>query len=170
MINSKEIKNEVSKKSSSTTEIETQTEWSWLQDMQLIQRIKSEGGSLLNEILEDFQSESESGSEAEHDEHFELSKSQAQITSGKGDKNNLDTIGPPKILKFQPESKQAEIVVYSPTLTMDSEPIDNLGQFMKDFNIYIEGGQPCEFCGNATKPWPTINLQEAKNPEAVIND
>lgn len=82
-------------------------------------------------------------------------------------KQTLDTIGPPKILKYLPETQQVEIKVPTPDVSLASEPIDNLGQFMKDFNVIVDGGQQCEFCGNVTKPWPTINLQEVKNPETV---
>jgi hypothetical protein len=149
----------------------TQTEWSWLQDMQLIQRIKREGGSLLNEILEDFQSDSETESEMDICEPIQRAKSASLAEKQKMGAAlapaTLDVIGPPKILKFQPETQQVDMTVPSPTMSMESEPIENLGQFMQDFNIFIEGGKQCEFCKNITKAWPTINVQEMKNPEIV---
>jgi hypothetical protein len=135
--------------------------------MQFIQRIKRDGGYLLNEILEDFQSDSETESEPEVVEEKPKKSSAVAEKQAVTAPTTLDVIGPPKILKFQPETQQAEIRVPSPTMSMESEPIQNLGQFMQDFNIYVEGGMPCEFCSTLTKPWPTINIQEIKNPETV---
>jgi hypothetical protein len=181
---------------------ECQTDWSWIQDMQLIEKIKREGGDLLKDILEEIQFQSESGTpssassenedenESEIDIEFNEQKNKVKSKSGttRSNKKSVKTtttattiksdhlleIGPPKILKYQPEIKQQQQqitnqkAVASPSnLSLDSEPIENLGQFMNDFNIYINGGQPCEFCTQVTKPWPTINAQEAKNPDTV---
>ena len=130
-----------------------------------------ENGSLLTEIIEDLQSESESESEIFLNEPIEKEKEPIAETDSpvKSMEASLASLGPPKILKFQPETKQPQIQmpVSSPALSMSSEPIDNLNQFMRDFNIYIQGGNMCEFCGNVTKPWPTINLQEGKILEYV---
>lgn len=79
----------------------------------------------------------------------------------------IESIGPPKILQFQPETKKPEIIPPSPTISVESEPIQDLGQFMRDFNIYIQGGNPCEFCNLTTKPWPNISSQEIVNPTEV---
>jgi len=38
---------------------------------------------------------------------------------------------------------------------------------MQDFNIYINGGNNCEFCGNKTLPWPSISNQASTSPEEV---
>jgi len=82
----------------------------------------------------------------------------------------VDSVGPPKILKYQPETKQVDIPVVappSPAISIPYEPIEDLGQFMKDFNVHLNGGQPCEFCNDVTKPWPSISNQETMKPEQV---
>jgi hypothetical protein len=87
----------------------------------------------------------------------------------------VETIGPPKILKYHPENKEridtTSIVsndIILPSIN-NSENIEDVGSFMKDFNVYINGGSKCEFCGQLTKPWPSIQNQEAFDLIEVID-
>lgn len=79
----------------------------------------------------------------------------------------IESVGPPKILQFHPESKKKEFFVPDPT--DDYEPIEDIHMFFKDFNVYLKGNNPCEFCGQNTLPWPTIKDQEKEIPNTVIN-
>ena len=55
-------------------------------------------------------------------------------------------------------------------MSVQSQPIGYLGQFMMDFNIFIDGGNVCEFCGATTKPWTSIRDQEnMSNINEVLN-
>lgn len=138
--------------------VETQTDWSWILDMELIKRIRSEGAEIFEEIVNDLAQSSESEQE---DEPIEAPTPKPTPI--------VESIGPPKILQFNPEIKKNEIPPRedSPSLSIESDPIENLGQFMKDFNVHIKGGEYCEFCGEITKPWPSVQQQEKTNPELV---
>ena len=109
----------------------------------------------MGEILRDVQDSAESDSESV------VSKVSAKATP------SIESIGPPKILQYKPETKKIEISPPSPTLSLDSEPIDDLGMFLKDFNVYINGGHTCEFCGMKTKEWPSIENQDMKKLEEL---
>lgn len=143
--------------------IETQTDWSWVQDMELIKRIKFESVEVFEEIANDFGQSSDS----EQEDSYSLKTS----IINRNPSPIVESIGPPKILKFNPEFKKNEIPAResSPSVSVESEPIENLGQFMKDFNVHLKGGEYCEFCGETTKPWPSIHQQEKSNPELVKN-
>jgi hypothetical protein len=76
------------------------------------------------------------------------------------------SVGPPKILQFNSENNARPIEnskneFFSKVERIGS--IDNVERFMKDFNVYINGGEQCEFCGNIIKSWPTIEKQENNN-------
>lgn len=75
----------------------------------------------------------------------------------------IDSVGPPKILQYKAETKINE-VAFSPlsssSVSLQSEPVEDIGQLMKDFNVYIDGGHVCEFCGETTKPWPSLKSHE----------
>lgn len=116
---------------------------------------------MFDEIIHDFEQTDSEESEAETESL--ISKPSPKPTPVP----LVESVGPPKILQFQPETKKFEITAPSPPLSLESEPIEDLGQFMKDFNVYISGGQTCEFCGHITKPWPTIANQENNNPESL---
>ena len=115
----------------------------------------SEGGDLLGEILQDLHESDESEAESV------VSKKSAKATP------SIESIGPPKILQYKPETKKIEITAPSPSLSLDSDPIENLGMFLRDFNVYTEGGQTCEFCGKRTREWPTIHSQDHKSPDEL---
>lgn len=160
--------------------IETQTEWSWLQDMQLLEKLKekldfdtlglvaiehsaaSRAKSLLNP-----ESELEYELDDDANEEDGSSEPESPLLSPKYE-TLVQSVGPPNILKYQPETQKTEISPPSPPISVPFEPIDDLGQFMKDFNVHLNGGQPCEFCSEITKPWPSISSQEIMNPEEVI--
>ena len=119
---------------------------------------KKEGADFLGEILQDIQDSEE---ESEENESVAESRISAKATL------SIESIGPPKILQYKAETKKIEVTAPSPSLSLDSERIDDLGMFLKDFNIYINGGQACEFCGRKTKPWPSIDYQDMKSPEEL---
>ncbi|RNA43652.1 glutamate-rich 6-like [Brachionus plicatilis] len=150
----KSVKSEAGNQNS----VETQTDWSWIQDMELIKRIRSEGAEIFEEIVNDLAQSSDSEQEDEP-----VSAPTPKPTP------IVESIGPPKILQFNPEIKKNEIPVSvpSPSVSVDSDPVENLGQFMKDFNVHLKGGEYCEFCGEITQPWPTIQQQEKSNPELL---
>ena len=152
------------------TDIETQTEWSWLQDMQLLEKLRN-----LEKLDFDHSDPAKShliDAESEHEnyetdnEDYGSSQLESPLLSPKLEL--VDSVGPPKILKYLPETKKVDITPPSPTISIPYEPIEDLGQFMKDFNVHLNGGQPCEFCSEATKPWPSISSQETMNPDQVI--
>jgi hypothetical protein len=102
-------------------------------------------------------SESESGS------HVDDPLGRRRVSFNKK-QSVIDSVGPPKILQYKAETKKLErlAAASSPSVSdLSSEPIEDLGQFMKDFNVYIGGGHTCEFCNEITKPWPSIEAQEA---------
>lgn len=140
--------------------IETQTDWSWIQDMELIKRIKNENVEVFEEIVNDLGQSSDSEQEDVSVETSITKRNPSPI---------VEAIGPPKILQFNPEKIKKEQLDRepSPSVSIESEPIENLGQFMKDFNVHLKGGEYCEFCGETTKPWPSIQQQEKSNPELV---
>ncbi|CAF0985488.1 unnamed protein product [Brachionus calyciflorus] len=144
-------------KSQNGADTETQTDWSWIQDMELIKRIKREGAEIFEEIINDMAQSSDS--EAELDLPIKIA-SPAPL---------VESVGPPKLLQFNSEIKKSDTKIRepSPPLSIESEPIGHVGQFMQDFNVQLKGGQKCEFCGEITKPWPDINKQELNNPETL---
>lgn len=124
----------------------------------------SEGIELFGDIFRDIESDSE-------EENDLKSVRTNQKTPSISRTNTLiESVGPPKILQYQPESKQIEVLPSTPsTISLESERIDDLGHFMQDFNVYINGGNNCEFCGNKTLPWPSISNQASTSPEEVSN-
>jgi hypothetical protein len=117
----------------------------------------------LNDIYE------ESESDLSELESHRSSKSTAALRS----EQIIESVGPPKILKYVPEAKGASALTNlsrsasSTSSCLSNEKVNDLGQFMKDFNVYIEGGNACEFCGQLTKPWPTRQQQEELSPNEV---
>ena len=96
------------------------------------------------------------------------SDDEEEICSIESPKPKIENIGPPKILQFKPEIKEViEIEAPSPVFSIPNEPVENVDQFMHGFNVHVKGGNKCEFCGEITKPWPTIDEQEQFNPEEV---
>lgn len=86
-------------------------------------------------------------------------------------KQKIESIGPPKILKFKPEVKEVvEVEAPSPAFSIPSAPVNNVSQFMQGFNVHVKGGEICEFCEDMTKPWPTIAEQEEFSPDEVLFD
>jgi hypothetical protein len=88
----------------------------------------------------------------------------------------IESVGPPKILQYIPEAKRTPAMkreakqsrsASSTSSSTSIEKVSDLGQFMKDFNVYIDGGNVCEFCGQPTKPWPTRQQQEDLSPSEV---
>ena len=79
---------------------------------------------------------------------------------------SLKSIGPPTILKYQPESKKVELLVPTPGERYE-EPPEDVTQFFKDYNVYLNGGNICEFCDKNTLPWPSIQEQETEQPSSV---
>jgi len=125
--------------------------------MQIMDKIRKEGADILGDILQDVESDSDESLA----ESIDSKKPTPKQTP------SIESVGPPKILQYQPETKKVELSPPSPTLSLESDPIEDLGQFMKDFNVYITGGQSCEFCGSTTKKWPSIQEQEKVNPAEV---
>lgn len=155
--------------------IETQTEWSWLQDMQLLEKLRLKEKFDFDDPdqtdISRVKSVLKADSELDYDfdqDNDDSSSSQAESPLLSINQDHLvDSVGPPKILKYIPESKKVEVTPPSPTISIPYEPIEDLGQFMKDFNVHLNGGQSCEFCKEATKPWPSISSQEIMNPDEV---
>lgn len=149
--------------------------------MQIIERIRREGGDFLDEIYADTNYDNDNDDDDDDDAEDKHSTGEVDPTSSKkslvgsvksvdrklSKPSVIDTVGPPKILQYQAETKKVELSAPSPSLSVESEPIENLGQFMKDFNVYIQGGNVCEFCGQMTKPWPSISDQENAKPDQV---
>ncbi len=76
-------------------------------------------------------------------------------------------MGLPKVLQYNSQKNVEEPIETSKNLYLPNieqkENIINVDSFMKDFNIYINGGKKCEFCGSVIKSWPTIEKQEYNN-------
>ena len=97
----------------------TQTEWSWVNDMQIMDRVRKESVELLGDILQDIGvNESEYESEEVEDDNnnnnndnengIERTKSKQRTWSTRHRRHtaaNATAIGPPKILKYNPERK-----------------------------------------------------------------
>lgn len=82
----------------------------------------------------------------------------------------VESIGPPKILQFKPEIKEAiELEAPSPVFSIPTEPVESVSQFMHGFNVHVQGGDKCEFCEGITKPWPSIEEQNEFSPEEVMS-
>ncbi len=82
----------------------------------------------------------------------------------------LESIGPPKILQYMPESSKGKM---TPTI-VDSEKTEkteksDINTYMQSFNVNINGNAKCEFCGQLTMAWPSLEDQERKFPDDVIN-
>lgn len=157
-----------------TTSIETQTEWSWLQDMKLLEKLRHREKLDFDHLADhldptrslDAESEREHYGYESENEDYGSSQAESPSISPKLD-GLVESVGPPKILKYLPETKKVDITPPSPTISIPYEPIEDLGQFMKDFNVHLNGGQPCEFCSEPTRPWPSIQSQETMNPDQV---
>jgi hypothetical protein len=79
----------------------------------------------------------------------------------------LESIGPPKILKYLPESKKIQLIPPAPEDRISDGSNESIHQFFKEFNIYLKGGNPCEFCSQNTQKWPEIKQQETEQPNTV---
>lgn len=131
---------------------------------------------IMKESLLDSDSDDEERTRAESASRMSL-----QTTNRGGNARSpviyIDEVGPPKILQYQAESKKKPTVVRpsssstsTSTLSIDSETMRDLAGFMTDFNVHINGGTECEFCGKQTKPWPSIRDQEnISNINEVVN-
>lgn len=120
-----------------------------------------EGADFLHDLLEEVKSES-----GESDDESDDTNARTNLDHTP----RIDAVGPPKILQYLPEpNKKPELTQMSesPSLSIDSDAIDDFSDFMKELNVYINGGNSCEFCGKGTKKWPTIQAQEQSNPELV---
>ena len=80
----------------------------------------------------------------------------------------LDSIGPPKILQYIPESRKVELTPRDSDI-QKSEIREDINAYMQSFNININGKTKCEFCNNLTLPWPTLEEQQKKYPDEVNN-
>jgi hypothetical protein len=80
---------------------------------------------------------------------------------------SLKSIGPPKILKYHPESKKKELIAPLPENRIEADTPEDVLQFFKEFNVYLKGGNVCEFCSQTTLPWPSIQEQETGDPTNV---
>lgn len=82
----------------------------------------------------------------------------------------LESIGPPKILQYVPESRkeQATPSQLEKADTDKSDARSDINAYMQSFNINIKGNAKCEFCNNLTLAWPSLDDQERKFPDDVI--
>lgn len=130
--------------------------------------MKTEGVEFFEEIMKESLLDSDSDDERTRAESASRMSLQ---TTNRGNARSpviyIDEVGPPKILQYQAESKKKPTVVRpsssstsTSTLSIDSETMRDLAGFMTDFNVHINGGTECEFCGKQTKPWPSIRDQE----------
>lgn len=83
-------------------------------------------------------------------------------------KESLISLGPPKILKFQPESKKKELIAPIPENRIEADAPEDVLQFFKEFNVYLQGGNVCEFCSQITFKWPSMKEQETEMPNNVF--
>ncbi|RNA45233.1 glutamate-rich 6-like [Brachionus plicatilis] len=121
--------------------VETQKDRSWIQNMKLMKRIRSEGAEIFEEIVNELGQLSNSEQEDEP----------VATYTPRPTAMNVESIGPPKILQFNPEAKQSEIPPREPS----------------QIQLRTFGGEYCEFCGEVTKAWPSIHQQERLNPELL---
>lgn len=90
------------------------------------------------------------------DEQRSMSKSETPL---------LESVGPPKILQYIPESEKVELIPPDPEA--EASEMKNIDGYMKTLNVNIRGNNTCEFCGQLTKAWPSIQEQESRIPNEV---
>ncbi|RNA08147.1 hypothetical protein BpHYR1_002142, partial [Brachionus plicatilis] len=79
--------------------VETQKDWSSIQNMKLMKRIRSESAEIFEEIVNELGQLSNSEQEDEP----------VATYTPRPTAMNVESIGPPKILHFNPEVKQSEL-------------------------------------------------------------
>ena len=116
------------------------------------------------------EAEAKASQQLQPDSSSESDSDEEEMRSISSPKPKAETIGPPKILQFKPELKEAvEVEAPSPVFSIPTEPVDNISQFMHGFNVHVQGGDRCEFCEGITKAWPTIDEQQELSPEEVLS-
>lgn len=150
-------------------DIATQTKWSWLKDVELIEKLKLELSSSKNSELTNDESVEE-GDESSIQEYaseigegIDIEEFNKRRTQSK----QLESVGPPKILQYTPDSKKTELETIDNTLKENSEYIQDMAKIMAEFDIHVKGGYSCEFCGQLTLPWPSISDQEQVDPSKL---
>lgn len=141
-----------------------QTELSWLNEMKKLEEThnidKSE--NLIPPIVE-LENEEDNLDE----KSTARSPDESRIPSPQQD-SMLDSVGPPRILQFRSENltNDSEMLEFNKE---NFEPSDkNFILFLNDFNLIKIGGQKCEFCGDITRPWPSLDEQKTLRPEEVL--
>ncbi|CAF0776054.1 unnamed protein product [Didymodactylos carnosus] len=144
--------------------ISVQTEWTW-KDMELLEqyRVREETPEL---VVEDEKDESEK-EYTPPEAVVKIPESQSQepdeSTIGSLPEPILQSVGPPPILQYNPESKQKDIL--TSVLGAHEQTIE---KELKELGVHIHGNFPCEFCGKDILKWPTITEQEKYNPEQLF--
>jgi hypothetical protein len=140
-----------------------QTELSWLNEMKKLEEThKVDNAENVISPINELDDEEDSLDE----KSTPRSPEESRIPSPQQDL--LNSVGPPKILQFRPENKTNDIEILEFNKE-NFEPSDNnFVLFLNDFNFIKTGGQKCEFCGNTSKPWPSLNEQKILKPEEVL--
>lgn len=127
--------------------------------MHLYEEILRENNSEMNSDDENI---SELSSMSEKNANNNVNSRRFSMVSKQLSSITIDSVGPPKILQYKAETKRLDVLDNrsDSSVSVQSQSVGDLGQFMMDFNVFIDGGNVCEFCGATTKPWPSIRDQE----------
>jgi hypothetical protein len=166
----------LSGRKSSTTHLklintQTQTKWSWLKDLELLEKLKLDLSSSKNsELTNDESNEEEQEDESTIQEYASEAGESIDIEEfnrRRAQSKQLESVGPPKILQYTPDSKKTELETSENTFKENSEYVEDMAKFMAEFDIHVKGGYSCEFCDKLTLPWPSISDQEKIDPSKL---
>jgi hypothetical protein len=86
----------------------------------------------------------------------------------------MESVGPPSILRYRGESRNALLAtVLPPTAESEEDKVvdeadrQNFADFLKTMNVDVAGGSVCEFCTKMVIAWPTIRTQQGEKPHQV---
>ncbi|CAF2989427.1 unnamed protein product [Rotaria socialis] len=152
------------KSTKKSTTISVQTEWTW-KDMEMLEqyRVREEKPETVTteEEHEELDQEVAVESEVPLPKVATTPEPAESTISSLPELPILNSVGPPPILQYFPESKRK-----SSDASRGSEQA--IEAELRELGVHIHGHVPCEFCGEQLLKWPTIIEQEKFAPSQLF--